>query len=171
MAFLCLLIYITFLLYPNRAQIPVSNSTRIWVRAAFALTFFQILLGGLVRHLGAGLACGDDWLSCGPSIWPSWQLGQLHMTHRLVGYVLVVIITVACIKSAKTAKKAESRFARITGLVVAHLVMIQILLGMATVATVRSVALVTAHTAIGALLLAALFLLLVTQKYPFKSDL
>ena len=81
------------------------------------------------------------------------------MTHRLIGYALVVVISITCVKIAKAAKKAQLRFPRVLSLTTAHLVIIQILLGIMTVATVRSVPLVALHTAIGALLLATLWAL------------
>lgn len=169
MIFFCLLIWITFQLYPAQNWLSVDKRTQTWLNLSLILTLFQIIVGGLVRHFGAGLACGDDWLTCGPSIWPSWHLGQLHMIHRLIGYALVVVISIACIKVTKAAKKASARFPRILSLIAAHLVIIQILLGIMTVATVRSVPLVALHTAIGALLLGTLALTRFSMVYRVKQ--
>jgi heme A synthase len=117
---------------------------------AFAFTFVQILLGGLIRHVGAGMACGDDWLSCGPSFWPSWHLGQLHMLHRLVGYALAAAIGWVCIKQLQKTLWAILPIILVLG---------QIGLGFWTVASLRSAYVVAMHTAIGALILGSLWVL------------
>lgn len=145
MSFFCLLIYMS-LRMGNALEQPID---KIFL-TAFALTFVQILLGGLIRHVGAGMACGDDWLSCGPVFWPSWHLGQLHMLHRLVGYTLAVVIGWACVKQFQKTSLAW---------VPLILVIIQVILGLWTVGSMRSPYVVAMHTAIGALTLGSLWVL------------
>ncbi len=145
MGFFCLVIYLAM----RSGQNPLRPG-HTGVLIAFFLTFVQILLGGLIRHVGAGMACGNDWLSCGPSFWPSWHLGQLHMLHRLVGYALTVVIGWTCIRQLSVTKWA---------LVPMLLVVLQVALGLMTVATLRHAHVVAMHTAIGALTLASLWVL------------
>jgi heme A synthase len=150
MVFLCLLIFMSYKLSGASEREERASSDSL-VKVAFLLVLAQILLGGIVRHLGAGLACGDDWVSCGPQFWPSWNLGQLHMLHRLFGYFVGVVLIVSNFRAYAWAKE----FAFVPSL----LLLVQITLGLVTVATVRSVPVVAAHTAVGALLLAAQFVL------------
>lgn len=170
MLFFCLLIWITFRL-AQPLQLPdftsnmqtlsykISSSPSNWLLASALLTLLQILLGGTIRHIGAGLACGTDWLFCGPEIWPSWHLGQVHMAHRFLGYGLCIMIGITVFKTRKEALlRAQTTLASLS-LIPLLLVASQIGLGIATIATIRSVYLVVLHTGVGALLLASLFVL------------
>lgn len=148
MGFFCLLIYLAMRL--GQGVDAHEKDRKVGLLHAFALTFVQILLGGLIRHVGAGMACGDDWLSCGPSFWPSWHLGQLHMLHRLVGYALAMVIGWVCIKQLQ-----KTRWA----IVPMILVVCQIGLGLWTVGSLRSAHVVAMHTAVGALTLGSLWVL------------
>jgi heme A synthase len=164
MGFFCLLIYIAYRLYPASSNEAGLALNRNWVGAATLFVLFQILLGGLIRHVGAGLACGDDWLSCGPSFWPDWHLGQLHMLHRMVGYALALLIMHSCAKALKAARRSDSRLVAQIAWLPPLFVVVQVCLGIATIATVRSVPLVVLHTGVGALLLASLFVLFLSMK-------
>ncbi len=164
MGFFCLLIYISFCLYPKSIIGFKEDGKRVFVAIATILTLLQILLGGLVRHVGAGLACGDDWISCGPQFWPDWTLGQLHMLHRIMGYILAFVVVYACVVSAREAKRCGFILAQKIVWWPIILIGLQISLGLATVATVRSVFFVSLHTAVGALLLASLFILYLSLK-------
>jgi heme A synthase len=144
MGFFCLVIYLNLRL---KSDLTAGDSALL---LAFVLTFVQILLGGLIRHVGAGMACGNDWLSCGPSFWPSWHLGQLHMLHRLFGYALVAVIGWVCIRLFQ-----KTRWV----VVPVILVVVQIVLGLLTVASLRSAYIVALHTAVGALTLGSLWVL------------
>ncbi|MES2504034.1 MAG: COX15/CtaA family protein [Myxococcota bacterium] len=146
MSFFCLLIYLSMRLGGQAARGP----GRAGFLLAFHLVFVQILLGGLIRHVGAGMACGNDWLSCGPTFWPEWHLGQLHMLHRIIGYCLVGVIGWVCFAQIRTTKWAAMPLI---------LVIFQVALGLLTVATLRHAHVVAMHTAIGALVLASLWVL------------
>src|SRR3989338_7717930 len=146
MGFFCLLIYISMRLLKSPSLKKGVQGGGFLI--AFILTFVQILLGGLIRHVGAGMACGNDWLSCGPAFWPPWDLGQLHMLHRLVGYALVMVIGWVCFKHVRKTELA---------LVPLFLVAVQIGLGLWTVASLRSPYVVAMHTAVGALTLGSLW--------------
>lgn len=162
MVFLCLLIFIAWKLSgPSISPLQSTPQADGLVRLAFVLVLVQILLGGAVRHFGAGLACGDDWLACGPQLWPSWHLGQIHMIHRLFGYFVGAVLIVSNIRAYSWARG----FALLPSL----LLLVQVVLGLVTVASVRSVPVVVAHTAVGALVLAAQFVLLLRAS-PEKAS-
>jgi len=166
MVFFCLLVLIATRLrmqgaITKQAQKERPDTLRVarnWVASATVLALVQILLGGLIRHVGAGLACGDDWLSCGPMWWPDWYLGQIHMLHRLVGYTTLIVILLAVTKMRAAAKEAQMNTLYRLSLAPLHIAATQVFLGIATIATVRSIPLVVMHTGVGALLLASLFL-------------
>jgi heme A synthase len=124
---------------------------------ATAAVLVQILLGGTVRHLGAGLICGDDWIGCGGGAWTKQPLAHLHMTHRIFGYALVPLLLLAARHAAREAARTRNNVAALLAKLPAVLVVVQIALGLMTVATGRSVAIVTLHTATGALVLASLW--------------
>ncbi len=156
MVFFALLIALCARLAPRIAATEMRTDRKL-VAIATAAVLFQILLGGTVRHLGAGLICGDDWVGCGPGAWTKQPLAHLHMTHRVVGYALVPLILLAARHAAREAARTRNNVAALLAKLPAVLVVVQIVLGLATVATGRHVAIVTLHTAIGALVLASLW--------------
>ena len=132
-------------------KLPFSARS-IW--AALLLTFLQVLLGGLVRHMGAALACGNDWVSCGVGWWPKHGLGHLHMTHRIVGYLLAIKILGLSIRAHRQSQcLSHMAWAWAPTL----LVTAQILLGWASVASLLSVFWVVLHTCTAATLIGLLF--------------
>ncbi|MCB9728670.1 MAG: heme A synthase [Deltaproteobacteria bacterium] len=134
---------------------------RALVVSAALLVAFQIALGGIVRHLGAGLVCGDDWLGCGPgTFWPAGGAGQIHMFHRVVGYSVALILLVVAGRAARALQQdgRPSWPARIPAI----LVLVQVTLGLLTVASGRSLWIVTFHTAVAGLVLASLVALYLT---------
>ena len=159
-----------------RAQImPLAQRgpclDRRLVVVAFVLVLGQILLGGAVRHLGAGLACGNDWLGCGPAgFWPALGEAQLHMLHRFAGFVVVLAVAWTSLVTAKDASSAGRPVIARLAWVPTGLVGFQALLGLTTVATGRSLVLVTLHTATAGLVLASLVLVWVAVGPLFGAD-
>lgn len=159
MIFFSLLIYISFRLSPYFKPMMSVNSS--WpLTIAIILTLVQLIYGGMVRHLGAGLACGDDLIGCGPEIWPSWFYGQLHMGHRLLGYTLLLVVLYVCLKKDRLVNKIP------TFLSIAPLLIIsaQIILGLLAVYTIRSPVILALHTGFGALLLASLLIMFLMRE-------
>ncbi len=157
MAFFLLLVLLCFRLAPARGDAQGSTEGRTLVAIAIAAVFGQVILGGLVRHLGAGLICGDDFIGCGPSGWTKQPLAHLHMTHRIVAYALAPLVLLAARHAGRRAAATGNKLAARIAPWPAMLVLAQIGLGLATVATGRSPAIVTLHTGIGALVLASLW--------------
>lgn len=125
---------------------------------AMGLTFIQIVLGGIIRHYGAGPACGLGWeaaILCQElttaklTIWPENGPGQLHMLHRLNGYLLLfslVGLTIPMLKFARL-NKLKSLRRHLIGI---HLVVtVQVLLGIKVVGTYIAPLAITLHLAFG----------------------
>jgi heme A synthase len=140
------------------------KSVKNAMHAAMGLTFAQIVLGGITRHVGAGMACGEDWMLCANSLWPSWGLGQLHMLHRLVGYATAAIVLWASIRSFVFAQKTGQKTVQALSVLPQIFVVLQVFLGILTVATLKGLAAVTLHTAVASLLLGSLVLLYLMLK-------
>lgn len=130
-------------------------ATRTWLTIAAMVVYLQILLGGVVRHMGAALAC-PDLPSCAGSMWPVALLQRLHMVHRAGALVALIVVVAATLVLYRKAQPVGARHALV--LAPAVLVLCQGALGIAVVSTGAPLAIVTAHHATGALLLASLVL-------------
>lgn len=156
--FLAYMIYLTLLLQPKKRDDPAAGShlQRGFIAVGFALALAQVALGGAMRHYGAGMICGDDWLGCGPAgFWPSLGLAKLHMTHRVMGYLVLVVAIWVSVVAHRRAVAAGRGFATRLAWVPGVLAVVQVVLGLLTVATGKSVVIVALHTAIGGLVLAS----------------
>lgn len=110
------------------------------------LVFTQLVLGALVRHLGAGYACGrDPWL-CAPLLSSAPLLPAVQIAHRALGVVLVFALF-------WLARRASRTGARLHGGLLVNLVVAQIALGLVTIASGISIPIVTVHAVVGAVLL------------------
>jgi heme A synthase len=122
------------------------GATRTWILVACGAVFVQLLLGALVRHLGAALVClgmptctrAGDW-------WPAAHVQQLHMIHRGFGCVVAIVTTIAAVKVYRKARSWSQL--RLLALIAPVLVAAQIALGVLTVLTVRAVPLAVGHFA------------------------
>lgn len=171
MSYFATLIYTSFLLRraptvveldQHERRIAALGPARTWIKLALGAVIVQLLLGALVRHLGAAMVClgmptctigsagggGGDW-------WPDAGVQQLHMIHRAFGMVVGIITTIAAVQVFRHAKSWPSL--RVLSLVAPLLVVAQIVLGVYTVMTMRSVPIAVAHFA-GAASLWALWL-------------
>lgn len=161
MLFFGLVTLLAFRLAPGTPAVPAdrapSTARRGLVLVTGLVVYGQILLGGLVRHLGAGLICGDDWIGCGPdSSWMQQGLAHLHMTHRYVAYALIALVFFACRHAAAQAREHGRVLAGRLAWLPFAFVGVQVVLGLLTVAT-RSVPVMTLHTGVAALVLISLW--------------
>ena len=132
----------------------VAAGVRRWGVTASVLVFAQSVLGGLVRHMDAGMACPDAPLCLGRLVPPlDNALVSVHFLHRVLA-VAVAVVTVAL---AAWAQKAGAPHAlrRWTGWA-AVLVLVQVALGFVSVLTALDVVPVSLHTLVAASLLAVL---------------
>lgn len=118
------------------------------------LVFAQSVVGGLVRHMDAGMACPDVPLCLGRVVPPLVNAPiTVHFSHR----VLALAVTAAVIALALRARRAGVPVAlRRWADVAAGLVLVQVALGVASVLTILSVPTVSLHTLVAASLLAVL---------------
>lgn len=156
MVFFSLLVILSFRLSLKDSPKPMFEKSQWALLLAIVITLFQLVFGGVVRHLGAGLACGDDIVACGPVWWPAYFLGQLHMAHRYIGYGLFILVLYSCYKSYKLSCVRDNFLAKNLSILPVIITFIQIGLGLMTIYTIRSAHVVAMHTGFGGLLLASL---------------
>jgi cytochrome c oxidase assembly protein subunit 15 len=124
---------------------------RKWIFLTMSAVYLQILLGGLVRHTGSGLACIDFPLCHGSLLplgeHPSVILQAVHRLFAVVVAVLIVFLTVRLLK-ARSASSTVTALAVLAPL----LVMVQGTLGVLSVLSFLELYRVTAHLGVAALL-------------------
>ena len=131
-----------------------DDGTRTWAIAAAGLVFAQSVLGALVRHMDAGLACLDFPLCLGRVVPPLVNAPIIvHFAHRVVA--LIVAIVVLAFAAHVYRVRASERMRRWAA-TAAVLVVTQVALGVASVFTVLAVVPVSLHTLVAASLLAVL---------------
>jgi protoheme IX farnesyltransferase len=125
-------------------------ATTLAILSAVAV-YFQMVLGGLVRHSGAALACTDIPL-CRGEVWPhAHPTVLIHVLHRMNGLVAGALVTASSIVTLRATRRSDVRaLAALAPL----LVVVQIALGVRAVQTFLDLATVEAHLAVATLLLA-----------------
>jgi len=127
-----------------------TSGMRAAAAVATAAVFVQLLLGAVMRHIGAGLAIPDFPTSFGRWVPPLDGVPvAVHFAHR-VGALVVLALVVRLVVAARRAE--DRRFRRPATMLLA-LVLVQIALGAATVLTGKAVTPTTTHVAIGAAVL------------------
>jgi heme a synthase len=120
---------------------------------ATGVVFVQLLVGAIMRHIGAGLAIPDFPQMFGRWLPPVGQLDQVavlvHLAHR-VGAVFVFAVVLRLV--VRSQRSQDARFIVPARLAMA-LVLVQVGLGAATVLTGKAVTPTTAHVATGAAIL------------------
>lgn len=141
-------------------SLPLARSSRRFAWAVAILVYFQALVGALMRHLGAGLACLELPL-CRATLWPSEVHPNvlLHQTHRLLG----VAVALAVLGLAVPLLRSPGRL-RAFGIGLLTIVLGQVTLGVASILTLLDVAPRTAHLGGAALLLSTLVALLASTR-------
>ncbi|MBA3456633.1 MAG: heme A synthase [Deltaproteobacteria bacterium] len=155
MSYFAALIYTAFQTRPAPSVVELQRhdrmrtelgSARTWIAVAVGAVFLQLLLGALVRHLGAAMVClgmptctiSGEWL-------PDAGVQQLHMLHRAFGVVVAIITTVAAVVVSSRARSWTSL--RLLALSAPVLVVAQVVLGIATVMSMRQVPIAVGHFA------------------------
>ena len=152
--FFLTLLYIAVRSRPAPAVVPATpppSVARLALVAAVAI-YFQMLLGGLVRHSGAALACTDVPL-CRGSLWPDAHPTVLiQALHRLTGVAVALLVFAS---SALTLRRAWTRNGlRTLAIGAPVLVIVQIALGIRAVTSFLDLATVESHLAGATALLA-----------------
>jgi cytochrome c oxidase assembly protein subunit 15 len=166
MSYFAMLIYTAFRTRPEPSVIELDRHARLrgelgergrrWIAVACIAVMAQVLLGALVRHLGAALVClGMPACTADGAGWPDAAIQDLHMLHRGVGCAVAVVTTVAAVQVGVRARSWPAL--RAIAVAAPVVVAAQLALGVATVLTLRAVPLAVAHFA-GAMTLWALWM-------------
>jgi len=130
----------------SRRPLPafVNRDLRRWGTLAAVTVFAQSVLGGLVRHADAGMAC-PDFPTCGGQWIPrmSNALVGLHFAHRVMGVVATVAVVVLAWRLLR--HPLEHTVRRFT-LAALGLVALQMTLGVVSVLSILAVVPVSLHT-------------------------
>ena len=155
MSYFATLIYAAFRTRPAPSAMELTRhdrareelgSARKWITVACGFVFVQILLGALVRHLGAALVClGMPQCTRAGTWWPAAHVQQLHMIHRGFGCLTAIVTTIAAIQVWRRSRSWPRLHLLAT--IAPVLVAAQIGLGVATVLTLRAVPLAVGHFA------------------------
>jgi heme A synthase len=151
--FFAYLIWLAFRMSEGE-PVAIPSPLRRWIGIALAFVYVQSLVGALMRHLGAGLACVDLPL-CRGSLWPTGAhpVVQLHALHRWLAIVAGVVVIAVAVRVGRAACCRKLR-ALAAALVV--IVLGQIALGVASILLFLDALPVTAHLGGAALLVAGL---------------
>ena len=159
-AFFCLIVAITVLMNPDFASSsptcavrPLPATLPVQAAVTTAVIYLQILIGAVMRHLGAGLAIPDFPLSYGRLV-PPLDSGfvVINFAHRC-GALLVTMLGVWTVARVLRNAPGEPRLRWPAGGLLV-LLMLQITLGALTIWSGRAVIPTTAHVAVGAAVLA-----------------
>ena len=129
----------------DRLRADLGDARR-WIGIACGTILVQLLLGALVRHHGAAMVClGMPACTLDGAWWPAEAVQQLHMIHRGFGVVTAVVTTIAAVAVFRRAQAWPSL--RLLALAAPVLVAAQVVLGIYTVLTLRSVPVAVGHFA------------------------
>lgn len=130
------------------------------------LIFIQLIIGAVMRHLGAGLAIPTFPLTPEGGIFPmNWNFGvALHFAHRFMALIIFAVYLVWAIPLILQ-RKLDKRI-RLLGGVGLALLSCQIVLGAYIIWTVRNPFVTTAHVLIGAFFLATSWIITFFQFQP-----
>jgi cytochrome c oxidase assembly protein subunit 15 len=127
-----------------------SSGLRGAAAVATGAVFVQLLIGAVMRHIGAGLAIPDFPTSFGRWVPPLDTVPvAVHFAHRIGALVVTALVA----RVALAAWRAEDRRFRRPAALLLLLVLVQVALGAATVLTGKAVTPTTTHVAIGAAVL------------------
>jgi len=155
MSYFAMLVYTVFKLRPAPSAMELDRHeklrdelgrTRTWIAVACGAVFVQLLLGALVRHFGASLACIGMPACTATGTWMPEGVGQtVHMIHRTFGCIVAIVTTLAAVNVFRTAK--SWRDLRGLMLLAPVLVATQITLGVFVVLSSRAVPIAVLHFA------------------------
>ncbi len=129
----------------DKLRLEVGTARR-WIGIAGAAVFIQLLLGALVRHLGAAMVClGMPKCTISGEWWPDSGVQHLHMIHRGFGVVVAIVTTIAAVIVVRRSRSWPQL--RLLALLAPLVVISQICLGIMTVLSLRAVPIAVGHFA------------------------
>lgn len=157
--FLCLTTVLAVATSPRRTTRPplspeVRRDLTVWGTASAVLVFGQSVLGGLVRHTDAGMAC-PDFPRCGGEWVPTItnHLVGLHFAHRVMGVLATMAVVVLAVQLLR---RPVALTIRRFALASVALMAVQMTLGAVSVLSILAVVPVSLHTLGAAALLCTL---------------
>ena len=125
----------------------------VWLALVSAVAvYFQMVLGGLVRHSGAALSCTDLPL-CRGAIWPDAHPTVLiHVLHRMNALVVAGLVLASSIATFRHARGRAGL--RALAVIAPLLVAVQIALGVLAIVSFLDLVTVESHLAVATALLA-----------------
>jgi heme a synthase len=158
-AFFCLTVALALFTNPAWQKLPAVDAAGEWPRlpALAAITtaviYLQILIGAVMRHMGAGLVIPDFPLAFGKILPPLESLPeQINYAHRVGAIVVSIFVCWTAIEVLRFYRKDTLLRRPAVGMLA--LLVAQITLGGLTILSARAVVPTTAHVAVGAALLA-----------------
>jgi heme A synthase len=155
MSYFATLIYTAYRTRPEPTAVVLDHharrraelgGARRWIAVACGAVFVQLLIGALVRHLGAAMVClGMPSCTRSGAWWPEAGVQDLHMIHRGFGVVVAIVTTAAAVAVYRRARSWPAL--RLLALIAPALVVAQLALGIYTVLTLRAVPLAVGHFA------------------------
>jgi len=173
-AFFCVMIAMATFTNSRWESIESRGETAAWpsLRTLAALTtgviYAQILIGALMRHMGAGLAIPDFPLVYGGLVPPEFTPPiVVNFGHRCGAIVVTTLVVWTAIAIFSRYRNEPYLVRPAIGLLA--LLALQISLGALTIWTGRAVIPTTAHVAIGAAVLATSFALTLRVFHLFRT--
>jgi heme A synthase len=158
----CFILYIAVRTRAGFVAATLPSVTRTLVVVAAGALYVQIVLGAVVRHTGAWAACFDEIPLCqNGQLWPPDTLARIQMAHRILACVVGALILAAAIAVFRATR---ARLARGLAGAAVLLVGAQIVLGALAVKSLRGLAQTEGHLAVGATLLATMWLLVLSTR-------
>ncbi|HWP45803.1 MAG TPA: COX15/CtaA family protein [Candidatus Limnocylindrales bacterium] len=134
-----------------------------------AVIYVQLILGAIMRHMGAGLAIPDFPLAFGRLVPPLESSAVLiHYLHRLGALLVTLCISWTVIHIIR--QHRQESFLLRPGLLLIGLLILQIALGAFTIWTFKAVLPTTLHVTVGAAILAT-SLILTLRSYQVSKEL
>jgi protoheme IX farnesyltransferase len=152
---------------PPLPMLP-ERTVRLALVSAVAV-YFQMVLGGLVRHSGAALACVDLPL-CRGAVWPDAHPTVLiHVLHRLNALAVAALVIASSIATLRAARGRPGL--RALAVVAPLLVLTQIALGVVAVLSFLDLVTVESHLGVATALLATQLLVVLRGRQPSLAEL
>jgi cytochrome c oxidase assembly protein subunit 15 len=174
-AFFCLMISMALFTRPGFGSVTEVTEVRLprqpplaaLATATTVAAYVQILVGAVMRHLGAGLAIPDFPTSYGHLLPPFYSFAvDINFAHR--GGALVVTLLVTWTFARVMRFYSAERPLRNLAMTMLALLVLQMALGALTIWSGRAVLPTTAHVAVGAAVLGASFALTI-RAYELRA--
>lgn len=171
------MLFISTLVYLHHATNNYSkrnNSVPFLMKFSLAIVYFQMLLGAFIRHSGLGGVCGvgsENSVRCleqgtAALTWlPQSMEGALHMSHRFTGVLIALILALNAFSTLLLKVKESNKLSVILAAASLILVLLQIQMGMWTIAGGIRPLTTTLHLTVGTLLLLSLW-----NQYLYSSN-